>query len=127
VVTNRHPREDYKIRGLNPFVAEVTNESADSFYLKGAADNYPTAMVDLDGNERGSLYLRNSDWNALQILLQQLQRRDLSAGLRQAALRAVYELMERKREAWQAIGGEPVSELDRLQPVVEQMQDELGH
>jgi hypothetical protein len=124
VVTNRHPREDYKIRGLNPFVAEVTNESADSFYLKGSADNYPTAMVDLDGNERGSLYLRNSDWNALQILLQQLQRRDLSAGVRQAVLRAVYELVERKREAWQAIGGEPVSELDRLQPVVEQMQDE---
>ncbi len=121
VITNRHLRSDYKIRGLNPFVNEVTNESADSFYLKGAASSYPTALVDPDGNERACVYLRNSAWNELQILRQQLRRRDLSEPARKAAVHAVHELVERNSAAWSRIGGESAADLDRVQPVVDSM------
>ena len=65
VVTDRHPLTEYKLKGLDPFVSEVVTPSEDSLYLKGAANQYPTVLLDLDGNERASIYLRNSDLNAL--------------------------------------------------------------
>jgi hypothetical protein len=116
VITNRHPRSDFTIRGLNPFVSEVTNDSSASFYLKGEASNYPTALVDLDGNERANVYLRNSDWNALQILQQQQRRRDLSPALRGAIHHAMRDVANRNRKCWLGIGGAGLSDLERVQP-----------
>ena len=57
VVTDRHPLTEYKLKGLDPFVSEVITPSEESLYLKGAANQYPTALLDLDGNERASVVL----------------------------------------------------------------------
>ena len=103
---------------------EVTNESADSFYLKGAASSYPTALVDPDGNERACVYLRNSAWNEMQILRQQLRRRDLSEAARQAVVKAIHEVVERNAAAWSRIGDESAADLDRVQPLVDRMKAE---
>lgn len=70
ILTNRHPESEYKLRGLDPFVSKVVTPSRESLYLRDETD-YPTAFMDLDGNERASLYLRNSDINAIHILLKQ--------------------------------------------------------
>ena len=74
VVTNRHPLDEFKLRGLDPFVSEVVTPSDESLYLKGEGDDYPTALLDLDGNERASVYLRNSAFNTLHILLKEINR-----------------------------------------------------
>src|SRR5580693_4636200 len=74
VVTDRHPLTEFKLKGLDPFVSQVITPSEESLYLKGAAKEYPTALLDLDGNERASVYLRNSDLNALHILLGEIGR-----------------------------------------------------
>ena len=42
--------------------------------MKGEGDDYPTALLDLDGNERASVYLRNSAFNTLHILLKEINR-----------------------------------------------------
>ncbi len=102
VVTNRHPLEEYKLRGLNPFVSNVTTASVESLYLKDQSSQYPTALLDLDGNERANVYLRNSDLNALHILLQQIARTGLSPAMRRAAIAAVLAIVERHRPEWQA-------------------------
>ena len=52
----------------------ITTTTDDSYYLKGESTDYPTALLDFDGNERASIHLRNSDLNLLHILLRQLQR-----------------------------------------------------
>jgi hypothetical protein len=125
VITNRHPRADYKVKGLNPFVSTVVNESAEATYLKGQASEYPTALVDLDGNERASLYLRNSDWNAAHILLRELQRPDLALELRSAAARALADLAGRNRDTWRGIAGESPERFDEVAAYVSKTEAEL--
>src|SRR5581483_10825584 len=85
VITNRHQLSDYKIMGLNPLVQRVITPRTASFYLAREAAHYPTAWLDLDGNERASVQLRNSDLNKIHILLLQLARPDLPSNLRRAA------------------------------------------
>lgn len=92
-ITNRYPMDEYKVRGLNPFVSQVVTESHDSIYLKDEGQQYPTALLDVDGNERAAISLRNSDLNALHILLKQMGRRG-------NALETFFELLDRKREVW---------------------------
>jgi hypothetical protein len=58
-------------------------------------------MLDFDGNERASVHLRDSDMNLLHILLQQLQRRDLSEDVRKAASDKFFSTIERRRADWQ--------------------------
>src|SRR4030095_7559525 len=86
VITKRRLMMDYAIKGINPLVPLVTTTTDESYYLKHQSTDYPTAMVDFDGNERASIQLRDSDLNKLHILLQQLQRKDLNADIRAAAL-----------------------------------------
>src|SRR5205823_7506461 len=86
VVTKRRLMLNYSIGALNPLVPLIKTASADSYYLKGRQGDYPTALVDFDGNERSSIHLRNSDLNILQILHQQLQRKDLPQNAQNAAL-----------------------------------------
>lgn len=88
VITNRRQLSDYKIMGLDPLVERVTNPSTASFYLAGEAAHYPTAWLDLDGNERASVQLRNSDLNKIHILLLQLARPDLPPDVRRRRRRA---------------------------------------
>ena len=119
VMTNRHPLDEYKLRGLDPFVSEVITPSAESLYLKDAADEFPTAMLDLDGNERASVYLRNSDLNALHILLSELERASGQPAIRRAAIDAFFEILSRHRAQWETTVHELGIELAALQRAIE--------
>jgi hypothetical protein len=101
VGTQRRLLLDYSIKGLDPFVPLITTPTRDSYYLNGQSANYPTALIDFDGNERSSVHLRDSDLNTLQILLQQIQRKDLSTPLVKAACDAFFLVLERRRAQWQ--------------------------
>lgn len=107
VLTNRHQLEKFKLAGLDPLVHRVTTPSTASFYLAGQSSDYPTAWLDLDGNERASVHLRNSDLNKIHILLQQLSKSDLSPAFRSAAAAGVQATIESHRQRWS-------SDLDRL-------------
>ena len=94
---------DYSIKGIYPLVPLITTTTPDTYYLKGESTTYPTAMLDFDGNERASVHLRDSDLNLLHILLQQMQRRDLSEATRKAATEAFFATIDRRRV--QSLGG----------------------
>src|SRR5258708_5996342 len=100
VVTNRHPMDQYKLKGLDPFVSQVTTPSPHSFYLRDQADDYPTTLLDLDGNERASVHLRNSRLNEIHLVLRHLARRDLTKEQRAASARLFYQLLEEQRPQW---------------------------
>ncbi len=124
VVTNRHPLTEYKLKGLDPFVSEVVTPSAESLYLKGVANEYPTVMLDPDGNERAAVYLRNSDWNALHILLTELNR-GIEPAIRRAGIDAVLRIIDRHREPWGASLQQLRSELAALRSVMDQQRVRL--
>jgi hypothetical protein len=120
VVTNRHPLDEYKLSGLDPFVAEVVTPSDESLYLKGQAADYPTALLDPDGNERASVYFRNSDFNALHILLLEINRPGVDSTARRAAIAAFFQIIDRHRQEWSATARELSDELAALRRAIEQ-------
>jgi hypothetical protein len=101
VITKRRLMLDYSIKGFYPLVPLITTTTPDSYYLKGQSSAYPTALLDFDGNERASIHLRDSDLNVLHILLQQLQRKDLSPALERAITDAFFKTLDERREEWQ--------------------------
>ncbi|MBA2704773.1 MAG: alkaline phosphatase family protein [Blastocatellia bacterium] len=101
VATKRRLLMNYAIKGLSPFAQTIITASRDSYYLKDKSNDYPTALLDFDGNERASVHLRDSDLNLLQILLQQMQRAELSPGLQKALADRFFATLERRRAAWQ--------------------------
>jgi hypothetical protein len=101
VITKRRLLLDYAIKGVYFMVPLITTTTEDSYYLKGQSTDYPTALLDFDGNERSSLHLRNNDLNLLHILLQQLQRNKLSEPLKRAATDAFFKILEARRAEWQ--------------------------
>jgi hypothetical protein len=107
VITKRRLLMDYSLKAINPFVPPITTTTSQSYYLKKQSAEYPTALLDFDGNERAGLHLRNSELNMLHILLQQLQRKDLLPQLRQAATDAFFTALARDQTRWQG-------ELDQL-------------
>src|SRR6266550_2074051 len=119
VATKRRLLLNYALKGLNPFYYYISTNSQDSYYLKGQSEDYPTAMLDFDGNERTSIHLRSSDLNLLHIILQQLRRKDLADPLRQALLGAFFSTLERRRSQWQGKLDELKEELGALQRSVE--------
>ncbi len=125
VITNRHPLTEYKLKGLDPFVSEVVTPSPESLYLNDAANEYPTAMLDLDGNERASVYLRNSDLNELHILLKELDRSSMEPAVRRAAVDAVFEILNRHRVQWEETVEQLRSELASLRGVIERRRLEV--
>ncbi|HEY3742662.1 MAG TPA: alkaline phosphatase family protein [Bryobacteraceae bacterium] len=98
VVTNRILMQEFKLRGLDPFVFKVTTPSADSFYLKGQSAQYPTVLLDLDGNERACVYLRNNQLNQIQMLLQAINSDKPRA--KQYADQAI-EIINSQRPRWE--------------------------
>lgn len=118
-VTNRYPLTEYKIRGLNPLVSDVTSAGAGATYLKGDEQQYPTAVFDLDGNERAAVHLRNNTLNVLQILLQQMSRRDLSPQLRHACQNTFFAMLDLDRQSWQRSIDELRTELTVLRRVAQ--------
>ena len=119
VITNRHPRDQYKLAGLDPFVSYVRTPSEESAYLSDQKD-YPTALLDLDGNERASIQLRNSDLNEIQILLQQLSNPDMDEPLRNALAAQVMRVIGRNRPAWSATVSQLREELPALRATIDQ-------
>ncbi|HEX3253483.1 MAG TPA: hypothetical protein VHS05_28885, partial [Pyrinomonadaceae bacterium] len=73
----------------------------DSYYLKGESTQYPTAMLDFDGNERASVHLRDSDLNMLHILIKELQRGGLSEEVYKAAANEFFGIIDRRRPDWE--------------------------
>src|ERR1051325_882705 len=114
VITKRRLLMDYSIKAVNPFVPPITTAASQSYYLKDQSAEYPTALLDFDGNERAGLHLRNTNLNVIQILFQQLQRRDLSAQVRAAATDAFFAAIDRDRKYWQGDLAEFDSELAAL-------------
>ena len=107
VITKRRLLLDYALKGINPFVPAITTTTSETYYLKWQSTDYPTALLDFDGNERAGLHLRNSDLNELHILLQQLQRPDLPSQMRQAVSNEFFSVIARKHEKW-------IADLDEL-------------
>ncbi|HKO96961.1 MAG TPA: alkaline phosphatase family protein [Pyrinomonadaceae bacterium] len=101
VVTKRRLMLDYSLKGINFLVPLITTTTDDSYYLTGQSTDYPTALLDFDGNERASLHLRDTDLNLLHILLQELQRNNLTAPIRAAALNEFFNTIDRRRSGWQ--------------------------
>jgi hypothetical protein len=122
VVSKRPLLADYTLKSLSPAIPLVTTTSQESAYLKGQSSSYPTALIDLDGNERASIYLRNSDLNVLHILWQQLLRRDLDSSRRAAAVKAFFATIERQRKSWQTFALELGQELAALGRMVNREQ-----
>ncbi len=121
VITNRHPLTEYKLRGLDPWVSEVTTPSPHSFYLRDRADDYPTVLLDLDGNERACVYLRNNRWNEIQILLSELLRagNKADAARRETLAAAAMKLIDEHRAAWTRTADDLDAELGALQRKIE--------
>jgi hypothetical protein len=122
VVTKRRLLLDYSLKGIYPFVNEVTTTTRDSYYLKGQSSQYPTAMLDFDGNERASIQFRDSDLNLLHLLLQQLKRGDLSTPLRAALTKQFFSTVAARRSEWQQNIEQINEELAALHRRLEQQQ-----
>lgn len=119
VITKRRLMMDYAIKSIYPLVPLITTTTSQSYYLKGQSTDYPTALLDFDGNERAGLHLRNSDLNVLQILLQQLQRKGLSSPARNALTDAFFSALGRGRSRWQGDLDQLSVELAALQHAIE--------
>lgn len=100
VLTNRHPLSEFKVKGLDPFVSAVVTPSAQSSYLAGQGEIYPTVMLDLDGNERANVGLRNNTLNTLHVFLEQLLNKKLPAATRTVAIDAFFEERDKVRVPW---------------------------
>jgi Type I phosphodiesterase / nucleotide pyrophosphatase len=114
VVTDRQQLSDFKLRGLDPLVHRVVTPSVTSFYLSGEAEKYPTAWLDIDGNERAAVQLRNSDLNKIHILLIELSHRDLPPEIRRAAGACLLDIIERHRRQWNTTVAQLTQELSAL-------------
>ncbi|HEY0322129.1 MAG TPA: alkaline phosphatase family protein [Pyrinomonadaceae bacterium] len=119
VITKRRLMLDYAIKGINPLVPLITTTTNDSYYLKGQSTDYPTALLDFDGNERSSIHLRDSDLNVLHIILQQLKLRDLKPEMRRALMGAFFNTIEKRRAGWELDIREMTEELGALGRAIE--------
>jgi hypothetical protein len=120
VATKRRLLLNYAIKGLNPFYYFITTSSRDSYYLKGQSDDYPTAMLDFDGNERASIHVRDADLNLLHLILQQLRRRELPDEYRVPLIEAFFATLDRRRDEWQTNLDELKDELGALHRAIDQ-------
>jgi predicted AlkP superfamily pyrophosphatase or phosphodiesterase len=119
VMTNRYQLSDYKLRGLNPLVHRVITPGTLSFYLSGEASRYPTVWLDMDGNERAAVHLRNSDLNKIHILLRELARPELQPQVRKAAAAYLRKTIDRHREQWTKTANDLDEELAALKQRIE--------
>ena len=122
VVTKQRMMSDYSIKAIYPFAPIVTNPSKESYYLKGQSDQYPTALVDLDGNERASIHLRQNDLNILHILLQQLKVKGLSQPKQTAATDLFFQIVDKHRKGWQETAKQLSEEVDALHRSIEKQE-----
>ncbi|HEX7295829.1 MAG TPA: hypothetical protein VF251_08770, partial [Pyrinomonadaceae bacterium] len=122
VVTKRRLMLEYSIKGVYPLIPLINTTTPDTYYLKGQGTTYPTAVLDFDGNERASVHLRDSDLNVLHIMLQQLQRKDLSPDVRKALTDAFFATVDRRRTGWEKEVSEINVELGALRRAIAEKQ-----
>ena len=125
IVTDRPQLSDFKIRGLDPLVSRVVTPSATSFYLQGEAKSYPTAWLDIDGNERTSVHLRNNELNRIHILLKQLARKDLPPQSRSLAAAYIGKIIDRNRTSWTQTADQLTEEMAALSVAIEQRRQQV--
>ena len=113
-ITNRHPMDEYKIRGLNPLISEVITPGAGSSYLKDQEQQYPTAAFDFDGNERAAVQLRNNTLNLLHLLLTQMNQSYMGPQARKACVKSLFEVLDTHRDEWRRSIAELKEELPAL-------------
>jgi Type I phosphodiesterase / nucleotide pyrophosphatase len=101
VVTKRRLLKDYSIKGFYPITPLITTTTSASYYLKGQSTDYPTALLNLDGNEHAALHLRNNRLNILHVLLQRLQHKGLNEQTRKALTNLFFETLSEARSQWQ--------------------------
>jgi hypothetical protein len=102
VLTNRYPESEFKVKATwNGFVDEVITPSPEPAYPNDPPERWPTAMLDLDGNERGSIALRNNTFNKLHLLLDQLARKRMPEHMRLAVRNAFFEILDGVRAEWE--------------------------
>jgi len=123
VITDRHPLTEFKLKGLDPFVSEVITPSRESGYLAGKAADYPTVVLDLDGNERANIGLRDNSINILHTLLQQLTQRKVTGSTRVAVLQAFFEVLDRERPRITARLSDLREELSALRNSIQRQAD----
>lgn len=119
VVTDREQLSNFKLKGINPLVHRVVTPSRSSFYLAGRASDYPTAWLDLDGNERAAVHLRSSDLNKIHILLLQLSRTGLDAPTRKVIALSLIATVDRHRTEWTESANEMEAELGALDRAIQ--------
>jgi Type I phosphodiesterase / nucleotide pyrophosphatase len=100
VLTNRHPLEEFKIKGLDVFVNNVVTSPASPSYLANPPGEYPTVALDLDGNERASIGLRNNSLNVIHVLVEPLLRRTVTGRTRAAVSAALFDVLDAVRPKW---------------------------
>jgi len=122
VLTNRHPSTEFKLKGLDPFVTEVITPSSESTYLAGQGSSYPTVMLDLDGNERASIGLRNNTLNTLQVLLDQILNKQFPKEARRALIQSFIDVRDGVRASWLKDLDELGKELNALDERIAQEQ-----
>jgi hypothetical protein len=122
IITKRRLMLDYSVKGIWPLVPLITTTSDESYYLKGESADYPTALVDFDGNERSSIHLRDNDLNILHIIFKQLKNHKLSPQARQAATETFFNIIDHRRNEWQREIRELNEELDALHRWIESQQ-----
>ncbi|MEQ1921759.1 MAG: alkaline phosphatase family protein [Pyrinomonadaceae bacterium] len=123
VVTKQQMMTNYSIKAIYPFGPVVTNPSKESYYLRGQDDLYPTVLVDVDGNERASVHLRQNDLNILQILLQYLKQKGLPEK-RKAATDLFFKIVKKHRNGWQDTVAQISEEMAALHRSIEK-QDKI--
>ncbi len=127
VMLDRHEFQDFKLRGLNPFVKRTFARSTSSTYIPmEQASDYPTAWLDLDGNERASVSLRNNDLNKIHILLLQLADQKLQPDIRLATAKYLAAIIDRHRAAWNSTLNEMTDEMGALDTEIAQSKAELA-
>jgi hypothetical protein len=119
VVTKRRLLAEYSLKGIYPLIPLIYTTTEDSFYLKGRSAEYPTALVDFDGNERAAIQLRDSDLNLIHILLLQLKRDNLSREMRRAVTDALFAAIERRRPDWRKTFDDLKVEIAALHRLIE--------
>jgi arylsulfatase A-like enzyme len=119
VITKRRLLNDYAVKGFYPLVPLIYTTTEESYYLKGQSTDYPTALVDFDGNERAAVHLRDSDLNVLHALLLELQNRKLTGAARRAATDHFFATLERRRAGWRRLLEELREEVAALSRLVE--------
>ena len=119
VVTKRRLLSDYAVKSFYPLVPLIYTTSEHSLYLRGQSADYPTALVDFDGNERAAVHLRDADLNLLHVLLAQLREAKLAPEVRRAAADAFFAALERRRPDWARVLAELREELPALSRLIE--------